>query len=124
MQPFVAMLNVNILLKAVFLKALTLHGGGSEWIQVFPNGRIHSSLYRTLYGRQSLSMSVYKRTRCSVAHSMPFQIESQEKIEYELLDRTRVVSASLSFPIWIDKTVIPARVGELTSLLHVGYMVC
>lgn len=44
------------------------------------------------------------------AEDLDTLVDNQEKIEFELLDRIRVVSASLHFPIWIDKTVIPVRV--------------
>lgn len=38
---------------------------------------------------------------------------NQGKIEFELLNKIRVVSGQhFTFPIWIDSTVIPVRVGK------------
>ena len=56
---------------------------------------------------------------------------NQGKVEFELLNKIRVVSGQhFSFPIWIGNTVIPVRVGKtavkyqfsITSLTHkTGY---
>ena len=44
-------------------------------------------------------------------------MNESEKVEYELTDKIRVVSAqSFSFPIWItDNVVVPVRVGESST---------
>ena len=44
-------------------------------------------------------------------------MNESEKVEYELTEKIRVVSAqSFSFPIWItDNVVVPVRVGESST---------
>lgn len=45
------------------------------------------------------------------------QESNHGKIEYELLNRIRVVSGqSFTFPIWIDNVVVPVRVGKTVRI--------
>jgi hypothetical protein len=70
------------------------------------------------YGIEVLVEAVGDIERCTRLCLEPLAPEdldklesNQEKIEYELLNRIRVVSGqSFSFPIWIDQEVIPVRV--------------
>ena len=53
------------------------------------------------------------------------QESNQGKIEFELLNRIRVVSGhSFCFPIWIDIDIIPVRVGTCCVCVCVCVCVC
>ena len=43
-----------------------------------------------------------------------FQEHNLDKIDFELAEKIRIVSGqqSFSFPLWIDKIVVPIRVGK------------